>query len=195
MSTSTMTSAGIKEGMSMKKALLLYCSVTGNTQKVAGAIEAGLAEGGMETSLVNFKDADKLDYFDYDLVCVGSPSYNWSVPLPFNDFLKKKFAYYKSIGKIVPNSPRVGKKALVFCTYSGPHTGIDEAIPTGLYMGQFFDHMGFDILDKWYVLCEFIGSEEMSTLGRMGDIRGLPTEKDLADLKEKAKKLALAHFC
>jgi hypothetical protein len=178
----------------MKKALVLYCSYTGNTEKVAKAIDEGLKEAGMETSLLKFDEAEHIDYFDYDLVCVGAPSYSWTVPQPFNEYLKKKFNHYKSIGKVLPNSPRVGKKNLVFCTYSGPHTGIDEAIPTGLYMGQFFDHMGFDVLDKWYVLSEFIGSEEMSTQGRMGDVRGLPTEKDLNDLKEKAKKLAAENF-
>jgi len=174
----------------MKKALVLYCSITGNTEKAAKSIEAGLTAGGLQTTLLKFQDAEHIDYFDYDLVCVGSPSYNWNVPQPMNEFLKKKFAYYKSIGKILPNSPRTGKKALVFCTYSGPHTGIDEAIPAGLYMGQFFDHMGFDVLDKWYILSEFVGSEEMSTKGRMGDIRGLPTEKNLRELEDKAKKLA-----
>ena len=177
-------------GCSMKKALVLYCSITGNTEKVAKAVEAGLTEGGMQTSLLKFQDAENIDYFDYDLVCVGAPSYSWCVPQSFNEFLRKKFNYYKSIGKIKPNSPRVGKNALVFCTYSGPHTGIDEAIPTGLYMGQFFDHMGFDVLDKWYILSEFIGSEELSTQGRLGNIRGLPTEQDLKEVWEKAKVVA-----
>lgn len=178
----------------MKKAIVLYCSITGNTEKVARAIEKGLAEGGMNTTLIRFQEAEEIDYFDYDLVCIGAPSYQWSVPQHFNTYLKKIFNQYKSIGKILPNTPRVGKKALVFCTYSGPHTGIDEAIPTGLYMGQFFDHMGFDILDNWYVLSEFIGSEEMSTQGRMGDVRGLPTENDLSKLMEQAKELAEENF-
>lgn len=175
----------------MKKALILYWSATGNTEKVAKAIDAGLTAGGMQTTVLKFTDAEQLDYFDYDLICVGSPSYSWTVPQPVNEFLKKKFAYYKNMGKIVPNSPRIGKNALVFCTYSGPHTGIDEAIPTGLYMAQFFDHMGFDVLDKWYILCEFIGSPENSTLGRMGDIRGLPTQNDLDEIHEKSKNIAL----
>ncbi|OBR93932.1 MULTISPECIES: flavodoxin domain-containing protein [Clostridium] len=174
----------------MKKAIILYCSFTGNTKKVAKAIEVGLTKGGMQTSIMKFQDAEQIDYFDYDLVCVGSPSYNWSVPQPVNEFLKKKFTYYKRIGKVKPSSPRVGKNALVFCTYSGPHTGIDEAIPTGLYMGQFFDHIGFDVLDKWYILSEFITSLENSTLGRMGDIRGLPTEEKLKEIQENARKLA-----
>lgn len=175
----------------MKKAAVLYCSVTGNTEKVARAIEEGLSEGGMQTTIMRYQDAEQLDYFDYDLVCVGSPSYNWNVPKPFNEFLKKKFEYYKSLGKILPNSPRVGKNALVFCTYSGPHTGIDEAIPAGLYMGQFFDHMGFDVLDRWYILSEFINSAEMSTKGRMGDVRGLPTEQELNEIKAKARDMAI----
>lgn len=175
----------------MKKAVVLYCSITGNTEKVARAICEGLTEGGMQTSIVKYQDAEQLDYLEYDLVCIGSPSYNWNVPKPFNEFLKRKFEYYKSLGKILPNSPRIGKNALVFCTYSGPHTGIDEAIPAGLYMGQFFDHMGFDLVDKWYILSEFVGSEEMSTKGHMGDIKGLPTEQDIDDIKKRARDVAL----
>ena len=119
----------------MKKAVILYCSFTGNTEKAAKAIDAGLKEGGMETTLMKFQDAEGVDYFDYDLVCVGAPSYNWSVPQPANEFLKKKFAYYKSIGKIVPNSPRVGKEALMRVT-SNPlcnvaFATVDPATVTG----------------------------------------------------------------
>jgi hypothetical protein len=57
-------------------------------------------------------------------------------------------------------------------------------------MGQFFEHIGFTVLDEWYILSEFIGSEERSTKGRMGDIRGKPTEKDLQKIRMDAKKLA-----
>ncbi|MCX5908895.1 MAG: hypothetical protein NTY64_17400 [Deltaproteobacteria bacterium] len=31
---------------------------------------------------------------------------------------------------------------LIFCTYSGPQTGINEAIPAGKFAGQFFEHLG-----------------------------------------------------
>jgi hypothetical protein len=83
-----------------------------------------------------------------------------------------------------------GKNALIFCTYSGPHTGINEAIPAGLYAGQFFEHIGFTVLDEWYVLSEFHGHENASTKGRMGDIRGKPTEEDLMKIKEDTINLA-----
>ena len=174
----------------MKKALVLYCSITGNTEKAARAIAAGLKDGGLETTLLRFQDAGETDYFDYDLVCIGTPSYSWTVPKLFNDFLTKNFEAHKKAGKILPGSPRVGKSALVFCTYSGPHTGISEAVPAGLYVGQFFDHIGFDIADTWYILSEFINNDDFSTKGRMGDIRGLPSEADLKALREKARALA-----
>ena len=115
-------------------------------------------------------EAQDVDFYDYDLVCFGVPSYNWHLPKPADEFLKSKFAHYKKDGKIIVNAPKIpGKYALIFCTYSGPHTGIREAVPVGLYAGQFFEHFGFTVADVWYILSEFIGSEENSTMGRMGE--------------------------
>jgi hypothetical protein len=72
----------------------------------------------------------------------------------------------------------------------GPHTGIREAIPAGLYAGQFFEHLGFTVLDEWYVVGEYHGSEEASTQGRLGDIRGRPSDEDLSKVKQAATRLA-----
>jgi hypothetical protein len=49
--------------------------------------------------------------------------------------------------------------------------------------------LGFTILDELYVVGEFHGSEEASTKGRLGDIRGRPNEKDLSDVKQRVRKL------
>jgi len=51
------------------------------------------------------------------------------------------------------------------------------------------EHLGFTVLDKWYVVGEFHGSEERSTKGRMGDIRGRPNEEDLEKVKQDAAHL------
>ena len=83
-----------------------------------------------------------------------------------------------------------GKNALVFCTYSGPHTGIDEATPAGKTMRQYFEHFGFNVLGEWYVIGEFHGNLANSTLGRLGDIRGKPTAEDLAKIKKNAEQIA-----
>ena len=175
----------------MKKALIIYESLSGNTKKVAEAIHKGLLNAGMDSLLKPVKAAAEEDFFAYDLVCFGAPSYSWHVPKSSEAYLKAKFQEYRNKGCVLPCAPLIeGKNALVFCTYSGPHTGIREAIPTGLYIGQFFEHFGFAVADEWYVLSEFIGSEKNSTQGRMGNIKGLPSEDDLQRLTGRAQKLA-----
>jgi hypothetical protein len=107
------------------------------------------------------------------------------------NFLKNKFVAYRKEGKIKPGAPKIpGKNALVFVTWSGPHTGIDEATPVGKDIGQYFEHIGFTVLDEWYILSEFHGSLENSTQGRMGDIRGKPTKEDLLKIKNDTEQLA-----
>ena len=174
----------------MKTALLIYWSKTGNTEKVAHAIKQGLEETGIQVTMKRPEEAEDIDYFDFDLVCVGAPSYSWHLPEPMTNFLKKKFAAYRQQSKVKPSAPKVpGKNALIFVTYSGPHTGIEEATPVGKDMRQFFEHIGFNVIDEWYVLSEFHGSLENSTKGRMGDIRGKPTKEDLQKIKEDAKRV------
>jgi flavodoxin len=174
-----------------KKALIIYWSKTGNTEKVALAVKQGLEETEVQVTIKKQEEAENVDYFDYDLVCVGAPSYSWHPPEPMANFLRNKFAAYRKEGKIKPCAPKIsGKNALIFVTYSGPHTGMDEATPAGKYMRQFFEHLGFTVLDEWYVLSEFHGSLKNSTKGRMGDIRGKPTREELLKIKENTERLA-----
>ena len=95
---------------------------------MAYAIKDGLEAGGLKVDLKKPQEATEDDFYGYDLVCVGSPSIEWQPAKPIADLLKSKLNLYRSQGKIKPCAPKVtGKNALVFCTYSGPHTGIDEA--------------------------------------------------------------------
>ena len=175
----------------MKSALIVYFSTTGNTQKVAYAIKDGLEAGGLRVEFKKPQEASELDFYIYDLVCVGSPSIEWQPAKPIMDFLKSKLDLYRSQDKILPCAPKVvGKNALVFCTYSGPHTGIDEATPAGKTMRQYFEHFGFNILGEWYVVGEFHGREDMSTQGKLGDIRGKPTLDELAKIKKDAQQIS-----
>lgn len=175
----------------MKRAAVIYWSKTGNTEKVASAIREGLEHAGVEVSLKRAEESGDLDFFDYDLVCIGFPSYEWHPPKPMTNFLKNKLNRYRKEGRVKLGAPKIpGKNALVFCTYSGPHTGINEAIPAGKYVGQLFEHLGFTVVDEWYILSEFHGWEEGSRKGRMGDIRGKPTEEDLRKIKADAEGLA-----
>jgi flavodoxin len=178
---------------SLKSALVISFSSTGNTQKVAIAIKEGLEKEGVIVELKKPHEATDLDFFSYDLVCVGSPSIEWQPAKPIADLLKAKLNQYRNQGKIKPCAPKVvGKNALVFCTYSGPHTGIDEATPAGKIMRQYFEHFGFNVLGEWYVLSEFHGREDMSITGKLGDIRGKPTTDELEKIKKDAQQIAMS---
>lgn len=94
--------------------------------------------------------------------------------------------------EIRPAAPRrPSAHCVVYCTYGGGHTGINEAIPAVKYMGQLFDHLGYTILAEWYVIGEYKTERlrEMSVSGRLGDIRGRPNEQDLKEIEERVKGL------
>lgn len=174
----------------MMKCVVIYWSKTGNTRQVAFAVKDGLVGAGAEVKLITVEEAQDLDFYAYELICLGTPSHNWRPAEPVDKFLRHKFNEYRQQGRVVLGAPVLpGKNALVFCTYSGPHTGINEAVPVGKYVGQYFEHLGFRVLDEWYVLSEFHGSEENSTKGRMGNIKGLPSKADLTKLKERANSI------
>ncbi len=177
------------------KALIVYWSGTGNTKKVAGTIDKTLKNSGVDSVLKQVKEAGAEDLFEYDLVFIGAPSHMWQPPEPVLEYIKDKMKHYRERDAIKLCAPELpGKNAVVFATYSGPHTGLNEAIPVGKYLGQFLEHLGFHLAGELYVVGEFHGSEENSTRGRLGDIRGRPNQKDLdkiaRDVKELLKTIA-----
>ena len=176
----------------LENAIIIYWSKTVNTQKVAYAVKKGLEEEDVTVEIKQVQDAKEVDFFNYDLVCIGSPSYQWSPPEELDEYLQKKFNEYSDEVKL--GASRVeGRNALIFCTYSGPHTGRKEAVPVVKYIGQFFEHLGYKILDEIYVLSQHHGSKEISTQGKMGDIRNLPTDADLEQVKYDVREMISYH--
>jgi flavodoxin len=172
------------------KTLILYWSATGNTEKVANTIKDTLGREGITPVIKKIVDAGAEELFNYDLVFFGAPTYSFQPPEPVQKYIKAKMALHRDRGDIKPGAPVVpGKTAVIFCTYSGPHTGVKEATPAGDYMGQFFEHIGYNVADKWYTVGEFHGSEELSTKGRLGDIRGRPDRRDLEEIEKNVTKL------
>jgi flavodoxin len=172
------------------KALIIYWSATGNTEKVANTIRDSLISEKVTPEVIKLPEAKEVDPYEYDLILLGSPSYGWHPPEPVQQFIKKKMDYHVKSGDIKPCAPKVpGKTAVVFCTYSGPHTGINEAIPACKYLGQFFEHLGFEVAGEWYIVGEFHGRHDMSTQGLLGDIRGRPNEQDLSKVENDVRQL------
>lgn len=173
------------------KTLIIYWSATGNTEKVALAIRKGLEKENIAPTIKKFGEAEDEEFLDYDLIFAGAPSYAALPPEPVRLFLSTKHKFYMEHGIIKLGAPLIpGKIAVVFCTYSGPHVGINEAIPGVKYMAQFFEHLGFAIRGEWYIVGEFHGRPEFSTKGRLGDIRGRPNEQDLARVENDASTVA-----
>lgn len=170
--------------------LIVYWSATGNTEKVAATIQQTLIQEGITPVTKKVSEAADEELYHYDLIFLGAPSYSFQPPQPVMSFIRDKMKLHSKRGDIKPGAPQIaGKTAVVFCTYSGPHTGIREATPAGDYMGQFFEHLGFEVAAKWYVVGEFHGREELSTKGRLGDIRGRPNREDLSEVESNVSAL------
>ncbi|MGN0630453.1 MAG: flavodoxin family protein [Ruminococcus sp.] len=172
------------------KALVLYFSATGNTSKVADRIFEGMQESGIEVIKKSISEAADVEYFDYDLICLGFPSIHWHVPSPVEKYLKDNFKKHQKEGRVIPGAPRNGKDILLFCTYCGTHTGVKEAVPAVKYAAQYFEHVGFSVVDEWYIVGEYVGNEPNNTLGRLGDVSGQPDESELARIKTASINLA-----
>jgi protein involved in ribonucleotide reduction len=179
-----------QEALKMNKALIIYFSKTGNTEKVAQAIKSGLEKASMKVTIKKVTEADQEDFYNYDLVCFGSPVEHSLPPAPVFDFLKKRGMDYRIQKDVtLPVAILLNKYCLVFCTYSGPHCGMNEALPVGKYVRQFFEHLGFDVKAEWYEVGEFHGFDRANELGKMGNLVGRPNDEDLAIIELKTIQL------
>ena len=171
------------------RVLNLYFSTTGNTDKVAKTISDTVQQAGHQVDTVRIIKSEPVDVLPYDLVFVGSGVYEWLPGLAMQKLFAKLRRQYVADGEIKFGSPRrSNKKAVVYCTFGGTHTGVNEAIPAVKYMGQLFDHLGFEIVGEWYMVGEYHGKyKEFSVGGRLGNIQGRPNDADLYDLAEKVK--------
>jgi len=174
------------------KALVLYDSLGGNTEKVAQRIHRTLADGGVETELVKVAEETEIELYDYDLLFFGSPVIAWQATKNMKKFVMKKLRAYHET-KIQPSAPlRPGKFAVSFCTYSGTHIGKTEAVPLTKWFSAFLEHLGYQMMGEWHIVGEFHNTEELNINGRLGDIRGRPHEHDLLMVENRVKGLLSA---
>ncbi len=90
----------------MDKALVVYDSVYGNTEKIAKALAKGLGDGGVTADCVRV-DVVKLDGLSsYDFLVLGGPTHSMGVSKPMGTFLEQ----LKSVEGFS------GKKAFAFDT-------------------------------------------------------------------------------
>ncbi len=165
----------------MGKALVLYASLTGNTDIVAQSLAAGLGDYGwlVDTRKIakNWKKnsgVNQIDFAAYDLLLTGSPV-QWSLPLPWLVELLR--APVVPPNKIIPG-PQCG---VAFATYGGAHLGPREADPCLTYLEVLFEHLGFQCAGRLAIPGK-IGAEE-NPLYFHSDLHKRPDENDLLFIK------------
>ena len=181
--------------MRFMKILNLYFSLTGNTEKVAFQIQNIASKLGhnIETVKINEGDMD-VDLLNFNFVFAGSGVYGQLPGKPMIELHSNLLQKYNKSGDIEPSSPRRSSaKVVIYCTYGGVHTGINEAIPSVKFMGQLYDHLGYTILGEWYIIGEYKNELSNHSIdGRLGDIRGRPNAQDLKEIAEKVKGILKA---
>jgi len=168
------------------KIINLYFSSSGHTARVADRITATVKLLGYPIDTMKITGDLDVDLLSYDFVFVGSGVYQWLPGKGMQEFMVAKLRHYSANGEVKLASPRrPGKKCVVYCTFGGAHTGVNEALPAVKYMGQLFDHLGFEIVAEWYIIGEYPTQGRMkdfSELGRLGNIAGRPSDADLEDV-------------
>jgi flavodoxin len=169
------------------KALVLYWTKNGNTEKVARRIHDTLQTAGITVSIDRITQELEVEYIDYNLIFLGAPVYENLSPKPVLAFLSKN---RKREGvRLLASAPEVpGVAAVPFCTYGGGHTGYNEAEPMLKHIGQYFEHEGIRVVDHVAVVGVFPEAEaSYNTEGRFGDIRQRPDEHDLLEVEARVR--------
>jgi flavodoxin len=90
----------------MTKALVVYHSLYGNTEKVANALAGGLQDGGCDAIALKVEAVNLADLSKYDLLCVGTPVHAFNISKPVKEFLER----------LEGQDSLTGKKAFAFDT-------------------------------------------------------------------------------
>ncbi|HEX2472033.1 MAG TPA: flavodoxin domain-containing protein [Nitrososphaera sp.] len=75
------------------KAIIIYHTRFGNTERIAKSLEIGLKEaaGIQDVVCINVRDVTAVDDLlkEYNIICIGAPTEGFSAPKPIKEFLAK----------------------------------------------------------------------------------------------------------
>jgi flavorubredoxin len=90
----------------MKKAMIVYDTVFGNTEKVASALAQGLESSHtVSVTLSRASETDAIRLSECDILLVGAPTHAWNASKPIKEFLQR-----------ISKSGLKGKRAFAFDT-------------------------------------------------------------------------------
>ena len=96
---------GVQHFEGRVKAIVIFDTRFGSTEKIAKSIESGLKQTGFQTTCINAKDVNPESLKEHDIICVGAPTEVFSASKPIKEFLRK-----------LKNLDLSGKYSLVFDT-------------------------------------------------------------------------------
>jgi NAD-dependent dihydropyrimidine dehydrogenase PreA subunit len=150
------------------KSIVIYYSMTGNTRKIAQAIQAGIVEGGIACDLARLKDVKPSELGNYDLVGLGSPVINQQEPPNITGFIRHAMAAAE------------GKHGFVFCTHGAtPCRFLSSVVPT-LKQG------GLTVIG-WH---DWFGSAYYPAIPKPYLTDGHPDEIDMKEAEAFGRKMA-----
>ncbi len=159
------------------KCLVIYSSMSGNTEKVALRINKTFEKNGWKCDVFKIgKDLDvknpPFDYGDYDFLCAGSPTI---FALPVQEIIEVMRQNSRKLGmhKLVPGP----KCSIVFSTYGGAHLGPREAEACLTFLAIECEHLGFKTIGEFSCPGKYV--DYATPEWYHGDIRDRPNEKDL----------------
>lgn len=89
----------------MRKAIVIYDSKFGNTEKIAKALSEGMKKEGLEVDCVRIDNVNIDRLGEYEILAIGAPTHAFGISKPMKEFLKK-----------LQNINLQNKKALAFDT-------------------------------------------------------------------------------
>lgn len=73
----------------MKKAIVIYHTRFGNTEKIAKTLASGIGEQGVEVDCVKVEDVQTEKLTEYDLLAIGGPTHAFGISKPMKEFIEK----------------------------------------------------------------------------------------------------------
>jgi hypothetical protein len=169
----------------IKRCLIIYQTMTGNTEKVALRFKKVFTNKGWQCDV--FKIDKKMDvtslpfkFEDYDFICAGSGVY---AALPGKEITAVMYEFShqpKRDGKIVRVHRKIipgPKTGVVFVTYAGTHLGPKEAEPALSLLELNIEHLRFKCIGKFS--CPGNIGKHLTPGYWFGDISQRPNERDL----------------
>jgi len=79
----------LKVKLDLRKAIVIYDSKFGNTEKIAKALSEGIKKEGLEVDCVRIDNVDLDKLSEYEMLAIGAPTHWFGISKPMKEFLKK----------------------------------------------------------------------------------------------------------